>query len=164
MRNSLLITVALGFMVFSAATIRAQETAPTVESIGNKVMCTCGCVAILNQCPHQGCSTHDEIQATIQKLIAQGKTEPEILDALVARYGMKILAAPPTKGFNIAAWVLPGLGLVFGLVVVVLITRRWRRPTAAEAPGRHTQQVDPKVLAALEEEMKTSGLETRKST
>ena len=163
MRNSLFITVALGLVAFSVAILRGQEPPPTVESIGNKVMCTCGCVAILNQCPHQGCSTHDEIQATIRNLIAQGKTEPEILDALVARYGMKILAAPPAKGFNIAAWVLPGLGLVFGLVVVVLIVRRWRRPAAEEAPDAHSQQVDPKVLAALEEEMKTSGLGTRGS-
>ena len=130
---------------------------PVAKSVGDKVMCLCGCVAVLNQCPHQGCSTHEEVQAAIGKLDAEGKTEPEILQALAARYGTKILAAPPAKGFNIAAWALPGLGLIFGLVVVVMVVRRLRGPAAAnDADG--PAEVDPKVLAALEEEMKTTGL------
>jgi len=143
----------------AAAAGRSQEAVPTVESVGNKVMCTCGCVAILNQCPHQGCSTHDEIQAAIQKLITEGKSEPEILDALTARYGKKILAAPPTKGFHLTAWVLPGLGLTIGLVVVVLVVKRLRG--SSDVPVARAEQVDPKVQAAMEEEMKTSGLGTR---
>jgi len=146
-------------MLLATAIGRSQEPAPTVASVGNKVMCTCGCVAILNQCPHQGCSTHDEIQAAIQKLIVEGKSEPEILEALTARYGKKILAAPPTTGFHLTAWVLPGVGLIFGLVVVVLIVRRLRH--SAEASSVRSEQVDPKVMAAMEEEMKTSGLGTR---
>jgi cytochrome c-type biogenesis protein CcmH len=159
MRNRLIVAT-LGTLLLAAAVVRSQDAGPTVKSVGDKVMCLCGCVAILNQCPHQGCSTHEEVQAAIQELIGQGKSEPEILQALAARYGTKILAAPPAKGFNIAAWVLPGLGLIFGLLAVILIVRRLRRP--AEAPaGSPAAEVDPKVLAALEEEMKTSGLGTR---
>lgn len=159
MRNSFL-AAALGVLLLATVTGRGQEPAPTVATVGNKVMCLCGCVAILNQCPHQGCSTHEEVNGVIASLIAQGKTEPEILEALTARYGTKILAAPPAKGFvNIAAWVLPGLGLMIGLVVVVLIVRRLRG--SSEAPAGRSDQVDPKVLAAMEEEMKTSGLGTR---
>lgn len=150
-------------MMLAAAAGRAQNPRPTVESVGNKVMCLCGCVAILNQCPHQGCATHEEVKAVIEKLIAEGKDEPAILQELTARYGMKILAAPPAQGFNIAAWVLPGLGLLFGLVVVFVTVRRLRKPealpgTAAAEPA----SVDPKVLAAMEEEMKESGLGARR--
>lgn len=144
-------------MLLAAAVLRGQPLPPTVETVGNKVMCLCGCVAILNQCPHQGCSTHDEIQGAIQKLIAEGKSEPEILEALTARYGMKILAAPPAKGFvNITGWALPGVGLILGLVTVIIIVRRWRR--LAEAPAAAPTAADPKVLAALEAEIKESGL------
>ena len=149
-------------MVLAAAAGRAQAARPTVESVGSKVMCLCGCVAILNQCPHQGCSTHEEVKAVVQKLIAEGKDEPAILQELTARYGMKILAAPPAQGFNIAAWALPGLGLLFGLVVVVVAVRRLRKPeTAPGAAPAEPASVDPKVLAAMEEEMKTSGLGVR---
>ncbi|MBI4164437.1 MAG: cytochrome c-type biogenesis protein CcmH [Acidobacteria bacterium] len=159
MRNKLFVA-ALGTLLLAAAVMRGEGPAPTVKSVGDKVMCLCGCVAILNQCPHQGCSTHDEVQAAIQELIAQGKSEREILQALTARYGTKILAAPPTTGFNIVAWVLPGLGLIFGLLVVILLVRRWRRPREAPTASPATE-VDPKVLAALEAEIKESGLGTR---
>lgn len=133
---------------------------PAARSVGEKVVCLCGCVAILNQCPHQNCSTHDEVNAVIEKLLAEGKSEPEVIQALAARYGTKILAAPPAKGFNIAAWVLPGLGLIFGLVAVVMVVRGLRKP-AADPGAPPPAGVDPKVLAAMEEEMKTSGLGTR---
>jgi hypothetical protein len=155
--RSKLVVATLGVLLFSAVVVRGDGLAPTVEVIGNKVMCTCGCVAILNQCPHQGCSTHEEIKGVIAGLIAEGKSEPEILEALTARYGMKILAAPPAKGFvNIAGWALPGVGLILGLLTVVFIVRRMRRP--GEARVAAPKVVDPKVLAALEEEIKKSGL------
>lgn len=160
MRNSVLLAT-LGILLLAAPVVRGEGPAPTVQSVGEKVMCLCGCVAILNQCPHQGCSTHEEVNGVIASLIAQGKTEPEILEALTARYGKKILAAPSTKGFQLTAWVLPGVGLIFGLVVVVLIARRLRGPS--EAPAARSEQVDPKVLAAMEEEIKTSGFGTRGS-
>jgi cytochrome c-type biogenesis protein CcmH len=157
MRNSLFVA-ALGTLLLAAAVVRGEDPAPTVKSVGDKVMCLCGCVAILNQCPHQGCSTHEEVNGVIAGLIAEGKSEPEILEALTARYGMKILAAPPAKGFvNIAAWVLPGLGLIFGLLAVILIVRRLRRPAEVSAASP-AAEVDPKVLAALEAEIKESGL------
>jgi cytochrome c-type biogenesis protein CcmH len=160
MRNKVLVT-ALGVFMLAAALARGQAPPPTLESVGNKVMCICGCVAILNQCPHQGCGTHDEIQAAIKNMIAEGKSESEIMDALAARYGKKILAAPSTAGFDLTAWILPGIGLIFGLLAVIFIVRRLRQPAAVAAA--QPAAVDPKVLAALEEEMKSTGLESRRS-
>jgi cytochrome c-type biogenesis protein CcmH len=159
MRNSVFAAV-FGVTLLAATVARGVNPSPAVRSVGEKVVCLCGCVAILNQCPHQNCSTHDEVNAVIEKLLAEGKSEPEILQALAARYGTKILAAPPAKGFNVVAWVLPGLGLIFGLMIIVVTLRRLRKPaTGPVAPP--PAGVDPKVLAAMEEEMKTSGLGTR---
>lgn len=147
----------LGAAMLAVVTVRGGDGRQTVESIGERVMCLCGCVAILNHCPHNGCSTHEEMRAAIQKAISEGKGETAILQDLTLRYGVQVLAAPPVKGFNLTAWVLPGLGLIVGLVLVVAIVRRWRRP--AEGPSVATPApVDPKVLAAVEEEMKSSGL------
>jgi len=161
MRSRLLASI-LGTVLFAAVAARGEDPRPTVKSVGDKVMCLCGCVAILNQCPHQGCSTHDEVQVAIEKLIAEGKSEPEILQALAARYGTRILAAPPARGFHMAAWVFPGLGLIIGLVLVLVVMRRLRKPAAAPVTVPPAS-VDPKVLAAMEEEMKTSGLGIRGS-
>jgi len=143
----------LACLAVATIAVAADPPKPTLESLGNKVQCTCGCVAPLNQCPHFDCAQKAEIQAFIKKEIAEGKDEPAILQNLAARYGLRVLSAPPARGFNLAAWILPGVGLLLGLAIVVVIARRWRRPEAvAPAP---VAVHDPKVLAAIEEEMKS---------
>ncbi len=159
MLNRLPLTILAGVLL-AATAAGAGNPRPTVQSVGDKVMCLCGCVAILNQCPHQGCATHEEVQAAIQKMISEGKDEPTILQELAATYGTKILAAPPTKGFNLAAWILPSVGLILGLLAVIVIVRRWRKPALAPV-ATEPPNLDPKLLAAMEEEMKASGLGTR---
>lgn len=156
-------TILLFAMVLVAAVSRADEARPTVEAVSERVMCLCGCVATLNHCPHpeSECAMRAEMTKLIKTQIAGGKTEEAILQDFVERYGVKVLAAPPGSGFNLAAWVLPGLGLILGLACVMVIVRRWRQPAAAaSAPPAPT---DPKLLAAIEEEMRNSGLGTRDS-
>jgi len=101
-----------------------------------------------------------QMEALVLKDIDAGKDEQAILKDFVDRYGVGVLAAPPAKGFDLTAWILPGVGLIVGLVAVIVIVRRMRKPSpgAAETPAT---AIDPKVLAAVEEEMKTSGLGTR---
>ena len=161
MRFRLGCVLLLALATLGAGPARAVDPRPTVESIGEHVMCLCGCVAILNHCPHLNCLMHEEIRATIQKAIAEGKDEPAILQLLVQQYGTKVLAAPPAQGFNLAAWILPGLGLALGLGLVVAIVRRWRGPRLTPAVAGTSADVDPKLLAKIEEEMKTSGLGVR---
>jgi len=130
---------------------------PTLQSIENQVMCICGCNAPLSKCPHLDCSTKAEMEAYIQKELAGGKNETAILQDLTLRYGVQVLTAPPARGFNLAVWILPGVGLVLGLSAVVVIVRRWRRqPATVVTTG--SAAPDPKVLAAVEEEMKSTGL------
>ncbi|MGO8787014.1 MAG: cytochrome c-type biogenesis protein CcmH [Terriglobia bacterium] len=136
----------------------AESRKPTVESVGNQVMCTCGgCVAPLNQCPMLECAEKAEMRAFIKKEIADGKDETAILQDISIRYGVQALTAPPAKGFNLAVWILPGIGLLVGLGIVVVIVRRWKsKPAIVTAPTSASQ--DPKVLTAMEEEMKSAGL------
>jgi cytochrome c-type biogenesis protein CcmH/NrfF len=161
MRSRLTLTLLLALATLGAGPARAVDPGPTVDSIGERVMCLCGCVAILNHCPHENCSMHEEMRATIQKAIAEGKDEKAILQELTQQYGVKVLAAPPAQGFNLAAWILPGLGLAVGLALVVVIVRRWRKPQGTPAIAGAAPDVDSKLLAAVEEEMKTSGLGIR---
>ena len=149
---------ALLMVLCAAGAARGDDAGkPTLESLGNKVECPCGCVAPLNQCPMLNCSEKAEMRAFISKEIAAGKDEKTILQDLSLRYGVQVLTAPPAKGFNLTVWILPGVGLLAGLGIVIVIVRRWRRkPVVAPAPNNASR--DPKVLAALEEEMKATGL------
>jgi len=154
-------TILLGILaVFLATAIGAragEARKPSLESIGNEVQCTCGCVAPLNQCPHIDCAEKTEMKAFINKEIGEGKDETAILQDLSLRYGVQVLSTPPAHGFNLAVWILPSVGLLVGLGVVVVIVRRWKRkPPTVPAPAAAHQ--DPKVLAAVEAEMKSTGM------
>jgi cytochrome c-type biogenesis protein CcmH/NrfF len=147
----------LGILVAGSVAHGDTRGKPTVEAIGNEVQCTCGCVAPLNQCPHLDCAQKAEMQAFIKKEIAEGKDETAILQDLSLRYGVQVLTAPPAHGFNLAVWILPSVGLLAGLGFVMVIVRRWKRkPAGAPAPASATH--DPKVLTAVEEEMKSAGM------
>ena len=54
----------------------------------------------------------ERLREQIRGLIAEGLTKDEIKDELVAEYGENVLATPDTEGFDLTAWVLPGLAIV----------------------------------------------------
>lgn len=133
----------------------AQTPAQVEKDIGDKVYCLCGCVTTLNHCPHQNCEVKAEMKKIIRTDLSEGKAEPAILQDLVNRYGERVLAAPPARGFNLTAWILPGIGLLIGLFLAIAIVRRWRRPAVqAAAPSSDAPPVDDSVRSAVEEEMK----------
>lgn len=151
---------AIGLAVLISGLIAPAAVAlgsrPTQKSIEGAVTCQCGCNQTVAGCDHYGCSSREELRALIQKEIAAGKDETAIFQDLTLRYGVKVLAAPPAQGFNLTVWVLPILGLMIGLAAVVMIVRRWRKPPD-EPPGAPPSSVDPKVMAAVEAEMKKIG-------
>lgn len=69
---------------------------------------------------------------TIRNLIAQGRNEQQIKDALVVAFGDRVLALPTGKGFNIAVYLVPiGVGLLMVIVLLVAVPR-WRRSAKAK--------------------------------
>jgi len=155
-------TVAVLVIGLSVASMTRADSPrkPTLESLGDQVMCLCGCVATLNHCPHRDCATVAEMRPVIAQEIASGKDETTILQDLAIRYGVQVLAAPPARGFSLTAWILPSVGLLAGFSLVVAVARRWRKPRPALA-GADCKPLDPKLLAAVEAEMKASGMRAR---
>ena len=148
----------LKILVLSLALVNvalaAQTPAQIEKDIGDKVFCLCGCVTTLNHCPHENCEVKAEMQKIIRTDLREGKAEPAILQDLVNRYGERVLAAPPAHGFNLTAWILPGIGLLIGLLLAVTIVRKWRRPAVQTAAPSTAPPVDENVRSAVEEEMK----------
>ncbi len=66
----------------------------------------------------------NDFRREIRKLIGEGKSDNEILEFMVARYGDFVRYRPPVKGTTILLWAGPGLLLVIGLAVLVHYLRR----------------------------------------
>lgn len=72
-----------------------------------------------------------EMKGVVRDMLAAGKTPDEVKDYFVGRYGEWILLRPTTTGFNAMLYWLPPVLMVAGVVVVLLIARRWIRAGAA---------------------------------
>jgi cytochrome c-type biogenesis protein CcmH len=75
----------------------------------------------------------DEIRQNIRRMLAEGKTRQQILDAYVKEYGDRILAEPPARGFSRLFHVAPWIFLVASVGLVLIVIRRLRVPAAAPA-------------------------------
>ena len=117
----------LALSVPSAAT--AQEPQTSLADIEDEVMCiVCGVVL------EHATEAPQAIQQRefILDLVAQGLTKDEIKDRLVDEFGSEVLAVPETEGFDLTAWLVPGLAIVAAGVAIFVGLRRWRRTGAAQ--------------------------------
>ena len=55
-----------------------------------------------------------DLRREIRRLIAEGKTDPEIVDFLVTRYGEFALYRPRTSGKTLVLWLAPFLLVLLG--------------------------------------------------
>ncbi len=68
-----------------------------------------------------------EIVADVERRLAEGQTESEILAAYEELYGPWILMYPPRRGAFWIAWLMPFAVVALGGVGLVLVLRRWLR-------------------------------------
>ena len=76
----------------------------------------------------------EDLRREVRKLIRDGKSDPEIRDYLVARYGDFVLYRPPVKGITLLLWGGPLALLVIGLIALQRYLRRRAARLADEAP------------------------------
>ncbi|MGO9881477.1 MAG: cytochrome c-type biogenesis protein CcmH [Solirubrobacteraceae bacterium] len=94
-------------------------------------------------------------RAYIRQLIAQGLTEKQIENQLVAQYGPSVLAKPPAHGFNLLIYVLPPLLLVIGIATLVVTLPKWRRRSraAASTPLPAGPEIDAEDARRLDDDL-----------
>jgi len=68
----------------------------------------------------------NDIRREIREQIKANKTDPEIIQFLVDRYGDFVLYNPPMKATTILLWFGPAALLVFGLISLIMYLRRRR--------------------------------------
>jgi cytochrome c-type biogenesis protein CcmH len=64
-----------------------------------------------------------DLRREIRRLLSEGKTDAEVYDFVVARYGEFALYRPRTSGKTLVLWIAPLLLLAAGGIVVVKVVR-----------------------------------------
>jgi cytochrome c-type biogenesis protein CcmH len=133
-----LAVIALALFAVLASAASAQDRASLTE-IEKQVMCpVCGTLLQLAESPQAL-----REKAFIRRLIAAGKTEAQIKDALVAEYGNEVLALPQGSGFDLSAYVVPIVAFLAAAVALLFGVLKWRR-SGGGGPGEDPAPQGPR--------------------
>lgn len=109
--------------LFSVASSAAAGEPASLTEIEKEVMCpVCGTLLQLAESPQA-----QREKVFIRRLIAAGKTEGQIKDALVTEYGDEVLALPQGSGFSLSAYLVPIVAFLVAVVALAIGVMRWRR-------------------------------------
>jgi cytochrome c-type biogenesis protein CcmH/NrfF len=92
-------------------------------------------------------------RAFIQREAEACKSKQEIKDELVAQFGDRVLALPPEKGFNLAAYLVPAAIVLAGVAAVATIALHRRRSGGPPAPPPSTPALAGDDAARLEADL-----------
>lgn len=153
---------ALVFASLYFQTAFAQDTTPPtddeVNAVAHQLYCPVCESTPLDVCPTEACRDWREL---IRTMLAEGKTEDEILQHFVDQYGDKVLAQPPLSGLNWMIYILPPAIILAGAFMLFRSLKEWTKPKTATpvigAERNESSRVDTKkddYVARLEEELK----------
>lgn len=75
-----------------------------------------------------------EMREAVREMLAQGRTEQEILQYFVERFGPGVLAAPPAQGGHWLVWLVPPAGVVVAVLLLWWATRGMMAPRPSAPP------------------------------
>jgi cytochrome c-type biogenesis protein CcmH len=155
---TLIFTVLLGFL-FTGVALAQDNTPPTddeVNAVAHKLYCPVCESTPLDVCPTEACRDWREL---IRTMLAEGKTEKEIIQHFEAQYGARVLAEPPKEGFYWLIYLLPPAVILAGAVILFRSLKEWTKPKAAApvsggARSESSSSEKDDYVARLEEELK----------
>lgn len=75
-----------------------------------------------------------DLRREVQRMILEGKSDADVIDFMVTRYGDFVLYRPPLKAKTVLLWSAPLLLGVGGLALLLLQLRARRRAGSASMP------------------------------
>lgn len=118
-----LAALSLSSMAFAIDSEKAFED-PELQARYEKIISEVRCL----QCQNQSIKDSNvllaaDLRREIRRMISEGKTNADIADFLVARYGEFALYRPRTSGKTLILWVAPFLLIFFGGFAMIRIVR-----------------------------------------
>lgn len=122
-----------------------------VQTLGKEIRCPmCQGLSIADS----GSSAARAQMDKVRELVAAGKSDQEIRDYFISRYGEWALLDPPASGMNLLVWALPLALLVIGGFAIARTMRRSSPPPAAPGPTEDRPTDEDPYLEAVRAEMR----------
>jgi len=145
---------ALLLVAFASFTVASAQgsTPPTddeVNAVAHKLYCPVCESTPLDVCPTDACKDWRE---QIRIMLAEGKTEAEILTYFEEQHGAKVLSEPPKQGFYWLVYLIPPAFILAGAFVLLRSMKQWTTATAEAADA--APQIQDDYVSRFEEEAK----------
>ena len=138
MMQRIALTVTVVLLTASALAIdtgKAFED-PVLQARYERLIAEVRCVTCQNQTiKDSNAFIAADLRREIRRLMNEGKTDAEIADFLVTRYGDFVLYRPRLTGKTLALWIAPFLLVLFGGVAIVRVIRH-RMTLTVEEDGK----------------------------
>jgi cytochrome c-type biogenesis protein CcmH len=104
----------------------------SLADIEDEVMCpVCGVpLELATEAPQA-----NRERAFIQREVQACQSKQQIKNELVDQFGERVLALPPSKGFNVVAYLAPAAAVLLGLGIVATVIRHRRRGGTPATPA-----------------------------
>lgn len=123
------IAVLLSATAFAIDTDKAFDD-PELQARYERIIDEVRCLKCQNQTIRDSSAfLASDLRREIRRLISEGKTDQEVYDFLVKRYGEFALYRPRMSGKTLILWIAPiGLLLIGGFVLANILRRRMAMP------------------------------------
>jgi cytochrome c-type biogenesis protein CcmH len=97
-----------------------------------------------------------QMRGIIRQQLQSGKSEQEVIQYFVSRYGDRILWSPPWQGLTLLAWLVPITLLLGGTCLLVFVLRGWQTQSAKDALENdfvESENIDENELAYYQQQL-----------
>jgi len=135
-----------------AGAVAAECPKTTLADVEKEVMCpVCGTpLGLATEAPQA-----EREREFIRRQVDGCRSEDEIKAALVNEFGENVLALPGNDGFDLAAYLVPGLAVLLGGATVAVTAIGWRRSRARAGADPDTTQGAPTPIAGEADRLQT---------
>lgn len=134
--SALILAVALSFSVpaFAAPIETFKFDSPETEKVFHKLSDELRCLVCQNQnIAESNADLAKDLRLEIYTMLMDGKTEDEIIDFMVQRYGDYVLYNPPFKPMTWLLWLGPLIVFVIALIVAMRFMKSQSSETQQES-------------------------------
>lgn len=145
--KSLLLILIFVFSAFTVNDVKAQtndtQTEQRIRQLSEKIRCL---VCQNQSLADSNAELAGDLRRELREQVAAGRSDDQILDYLVQRYGDFVLYEPPFKATTVLLWIGPFVLLAAAALVLVATLRRRRRAPEEPALAAQDKRLVERVL------------------